>query len=98
MSESADAVRNGLVLRFSLPATGELRAIATELAKKVADQMGVTAHGEGGLAAAVEDLARRLEPSADGNLIFEFHKAGRELKVEARCAGRASEARIPLPA
>jgi hypothetical protein len=29
---------------------------------------------------------------------FEFYKLDRELKIEARSNGRASEARIPLPA
>lgn len=98
MSQSAGAVRNGLVLRFSLPASGELRAIASDLAAKVAEQLGVRAQGEGGLAAAIEDLAGRVGPSADDDLAFEFHKVDRELKIEARSAGRASEARIPLPA
>jgi hypothetical protein len=98
MSQSADVVRNGLVLRFSLPASGELRAIANELAAKVAHQLGVTAQGDGGLAAALEELAGRVLPSADGDLNFEFHKLDRELRIEARCNGRASEARIPLPA
>ena len=98
MSQSADAVRNGLVLRFSLPASGELRAIANELAAKVADQLGVTAQGDGGLAAALEELAGRVQPSADGDLNVEFHKLDRELRIEARSNGRASEARIPLPA
>ena len=98
MSESAGEVRNGLVLRFSLPASGELRAIANELAVKVARQLGVSAQGEGGLSAALEQLAGRVQPSADGDLAFEFHKADGELKIEARFDGRASEARIPLPA
>ena len=98
MSQSADAVRNGLVLRFTLPASGELRALASELAAKVADQFGVTARGEGGLAATLEDLARRVAPSNDGDLAFEFHKLDGELKLEARSDGRASETRIPLPA
>ena len=98
MSQSAGAVRNGLVLRFSLPASGELRAIAGELAAKVADQLGVRGQGEGGLAAAIEDLAGRVEPSADSDLAFEFHKLDRELKIEARSDGRVSEIRIPLPA
>lgn len=98
MSQSAGAVRNGLVLRFSLPATGELRAIASELAAKVAEQLGVKARGEGGLAAAIEDLAGRVQPTPDADLAFEFHKVDRELKIEARSADRASETRIPLPA
>jgi hypothetical protein len=98
MSQSAGAVRNGLVLRFSLPASGELRAIAAELAAKVGDQLGVRGKGEGGLASAIEDLAGRVEPPADSQLAFEFHKFDGELKIEARSDGRASEARIPLPA
>ena len=98
MSQSAGAVRNGLVLRLSLPASGELRAIAAELASKMADQFGVRADGEGGLASAIEQLAGNVQPAADGQLALEFHKLDRELKIEARSGGRASEARIPLPA
>jgi hypothetical protein len=98
MSESADAVRNGLVLRFSLPASGELRSIAGALAAKVAEQLGVAAQGDGGLAAAIETLAGHVEPPADADVAFEFHKFDRELKIEASSNGRASEARIPLPA
>ena len=98
MSQSAGAVRNGLVLRLSLPASGELREIASELAAKMADQLGLQAGGEGDLAATLEELARRVQPVADGDLAFEFHKFDRELKIEARSDGRASEARIPLPA
>ena len=107
MSQSAGAVRNGLVLRFSVPASGPWRAVATELAIKVAEQLGVERHGEGGVAHAIEDLARHVgaeEPSDNdqsfnpADVAFEFHKLDRELKIEARSNGRASEARIPLPA
>ena len=98
MSQSAGAVRNGLVLRLSLPASGELRAITTDLAAKMADQLGACAHGEGSVAAAIEDLVARIQPAAEAQLALEFHKVDRELKIEARCDGRASEARIPLPA
>ena len=95
---SADTVRNGLVLRCSFPATGELRAIATELAAKVAEQLGLTAHVNGGLASVLDDLARRVEPSTDENVAFEFHKHEGQLTIQARAADRASEASIPLPA
>ena len=107
MSQSADAVRNGLVLRFSVPASGPWRAVATELAVKVAEQLGVERHGDGAVAHAIDDLARHVcdrEPT-DGDqgfnpadVAFEFHKLDRELKIEARSNGRASETRIPLPA
>ena len=98
MSNSADTVRNGLVLRCSLPTTGELRAIVTELAAKVAEQLGVSAQGDGGLLHVLDDLMRRVQPAEDENIAFEFHKQDRDLKIEARAAGRASEAHIPLPA
>ena len=98
MSQSAGAVRNGLVLRFSVPASGEMRAIANELVGKVADQLGIPAKGEGSLAAALEDVTGRLQATADGDLKVEFHKHDRELSIEARFDGRASETRVPLPA
>ena len=97
MSQSAGAVRNGLVLRFSVPATGELRDVATELAVKVAEQLGAKPQADGGVARAIDELATRIGAS-DGDMSFEFHKLDRELKIEARSNGRASEARIPLPA
>ena len=84
MSQSAGAVRNGLVLRFSVPVSGELRAIAGELAAKVAAQLGVRDVGDGGLAAAIEDLAVQVEPGADDDLAFEFHK------VDQRAQGRSA--------
>ena len=98
MSQSADTVRNGLVLRLTLPATGELRAIATALAVKMAEQLGIAPQGDGGLAPALDQLVRDVAPDTDGDVAFEFHKLDRELKIEARAAGRASEARLPLPA
>jgi hypothetical protein len=103
MSQSAGAVRNGLVLRFSVPASGELRSVATELAVKVAEQLGVKTEGDAPVANAVEDLLRRVsasegQGSGPADVAFEVHKFDRELKIEARSDGRASEARIPLPA
>jgi hypothetical protein len=106
MSQSADAVRNGLVLRLSVPASGELRAVATALAVKVAEQLGVKNDGSAPVARAIDDLARRVaasegnggQTSTPADIAFEIYKLDRELKIEARSNGRASEARIPLPA
>jgi hypothetical protein len=95
MSNSAGAVRNGLVLRLSVPAAGDLRAIAGEIAAKLAEQLGVNT-GNGGLPAALDDLARRVDPGAGDQIAFEFSKIDRELKIEARCHGRASQAHVPL--
>lgn len=95
MSNSAGAVRNGLVLRLSVPAAGDLRAIAGEIAAKLAEQLSVTTPA-GGLGEALDDLARRVEPATGDDVAFEFFKFDRELKIEARCSGRASHARVPL--
>jgi len=97
MSQSAGAVRNGLVLRFFVPASGELRAVATDLAVKVAQQLGANGQGQG-VVETLDDLTRRVGASGDDEVAFEFHKLDHELKIEARSRGRESEARIPLPA
>ncbi|HXG55393.1 MAG TPA: hypothetical protein VNJ03_08465 [Vicinamibacterales bacterium] len=97
MSKSADAVRNGLVLRIAFPATGDLRDIADAVTANVAEQLGVEGQGTR-LGEALDDLARRLEPAADGDIAFEFHKLDRELKIEARSGDRTLEARVPLSA
>jgi hypothetical protein len=95
MSNSAGAVRNGLVLRLSVPAAGDLRAIAGEIAARLAEQLGVKT-GNGGLPAALDDLARRVNPGAGDEIAFEFSKLDMELKIEARCHERASQAHVPL--
>ena len=97
MSKSADAVRNGLVLRIAFPATGDLRDIAGAVTANVAEQLGAEGLGNR-LGEALDDLARRLEPAADGDIAFEFHKLDRELKIEARSGDRTLEARVPLSA
>ena len=85
------------MLRFSVPASGELRAVATDLAVKVVQQLGANGHMPG-VVETLDDLTRRVGASGDDEVAFEFHKLDRELKIEARSKGRESEARIPLPA
>lgn len=86
------------MLRFFVPASGELRLVATDLAAKVAEQLGVNGEGRAAIKGTLDDLARRVGVTGDDEVAFEFHKLDRELKIEARSNGRASEARIPLPA
>jgi hypothetical protein len=86
------------VLRFLVPASGELRAVATDLAVKIAEQLGAKTQGRAAVESTLADLARRVDASGDDEVAFEFHKLDDELKIEARSNGRASEARIPLPA
>ena len=86
------------MLRFFVPASGELRAVASDLAAKVAEQLGANGEGRAAIQGTLDDLARRVGVTGDDEVAFEFHKLDRELKIEARSNGRASEARIPLPA
>jgi hypothetical protein len=89
-----------MVLRLSLPAGEDFRAIAVDLARKVADYVGCPAPDGAKVVASLESLAAAVAPngSASGDIEFEFHKVGGELKIEARCAGRTSVARHPLSA
>ena len=70
----------------------------SDLAAKVAEQLGANGEGRAAIAGTLDDLARRVGVTGDDEVAFEFHKLDRELKIEARSNGRASEARIPLPA
>lgn len=99
MSESG-AKRTGdtaLTLRLSVPASGGLRSVAAEFATRVAAHLGSdsTAQAAG---TACEHLAQRVAPEgSDGDITFEFTEGDGELLIRARCKGRSSEARHPLP-
>ena len=98
MTNSAGAVRNGLVLRLSIPASGDIAAVGLELAVKLAEQLGLGAPQAARVGDAVAALARQVDPSGAADLSFEFHKVNGELKIEARQGSRASETRVPLGA
>lgn len=95
MTRSTGAVRNGLVLRFSVPASGEIAVVGREMAVKLADQFGI----EGArLGAAVTDLVQQVDRAGAEDVTFEFQKLEAELKIEARQGSRVSETRIPITA
>jgi hypothetical protein len=99
MSESAGKPAGGkaLELRLSVPASGRLRAMAAEFATRVAAHLGSdsTADAAG---AACEHLAERVAPDgSEGDITFEFTEGDGELLIRARCNGRSSETRHPLP-
>ena len=98
MTNSAGAVQNGLVLRLSLPATGDMAAVGPELATRLAQQLGLTAAHAAPVGAAVTELSRTVDPSGTANVDFEFYKVGAELQIMARHDSRAAEKRIPLNA
>jgi hypothetical protein len=88
-----------LKLRLWVPAEGDLRDIAGELAAKVAEHLGATRPDAQSLAAKVagltSDLGSGRPQTAD--IAMEFRHADGELVVEARCAGDASEVRHEIP-
>jgi hypothetical protein len=89
-----------LKLRLWVPAEGDLRAIAGELAAKVAEHLGATGPDAQSVAAKVAGLASELgnggAPQAD-DIAMEFRQVDGELVIEARCAGSRSEVRHEIP-
>jgi hypothetical protein len=95
MPESS-AVPEGLVLRLSVPASGDLRQVAADVAAKIAEYLGDRAPD---VAAALVSVASRVAPAGtDRDIAFEFRKEGGELLIEARSGAESSEVRCPLPA
>ena len=88
-----------LVLRLSVPAQGPLRAVAADIAGKVAESLGDKALESGSVGAALERVASVVAPDGiDAQITFEFRQIEGELLIEARCGSRSSEVRCPLPA
>lgn len=88
-----------MVLRLSVPAAGDLRAIARDIATKVAEYFGTAGSETESVAAALDDAAARVAPpGSDVEIAFEFRRADGELRIHARCGDRSSEVRCKLPA
>ena len=97
MSDSG-AASDALVLTVSVPVTGELRIVATDIAARVAEYLGPLAAPDS-VPQAVERAASEVLPAANGeDISFEFRQLTRELRIEARCGSRTSEVRCPLSA
>ena len=91
-------MQNGLVLRLSVPASGELSNLGPELAARLAEQLGVKSPQASQVAAAITDLSTKVQSSESAAVEFEFHKHGAQLKILARCEERTAETRLPLSA
>jgi len=89
-----------MVLRLSVPAGEGFRPVAVDLAVKVAEYVGCPPSDVQKVAALLDSLAAAVAPNgqASADITFEFHQDDEELRIEARCAGRTSEARHPLTA
>jgi len=88
-----------MVLRLSVPAADGFRAVAHDLAAKVAEYVGCAPSDTAKATAVIESLASAVATGADtpGDITFEFHQVGEELRIDARCGGRSSNATLPLP-
>lgn len=98
MTETAGAVHNGFVLRVSVPATGEIGALAPELGVKLAEQLGVTPAHAARVGDAMGELARAVDPAASSEISYAFHKDGAELRIEARQGDEARSTTVSLSA
>jgi hypothetical protein len=100
MSDPAGKTGDSLVLRISVPSAGDLRHIAAEIANKVAVYLGSAPprFDRESAGAMLESLAARVAPqNGAGDIAFEFHRWDSALIILARCSGRTSEVRYPLP-
>ncbi len=87
-----------MVLRVSVPATEPLRAIASELAGRVAEFLD-KAHDGAAVSAALEGVAAEVAPAgSDADIEFEFRQVDGELLIKARSGSRTSEVLCPLAA
>jgi len=99
MPQSSDWAPGGMVLRLSVPAGGDLRSVATDIATRVAAYLGERAPDGAAIAAALDGVASRVAPAAtDAEITFDFRGVNGELVIEAHCGSRSSEVRCPLPA
>jgi hypothetical protein len=88
-----------MVLRLSVPAGGDLRSVATDIATRVAAYLGERAPDGAAIAAALDGVASRVAPAAsDAEITFDFRGVNGALVIEAHCGSRSSEVRCPLPA
>jgi type II secretory ATPase GspE/PulE/Tfp pilus assembly ATPase PilB-like protein len=102
MSDPAGAQgARSMVLRVSVPASGSFRSVATELATKVAEYLGSSEPDAESAGAVLDKLASHVAPEdaeqKASDITFEFMRADGDLVIEARCDGRSSQARHPLP-
>jgi hypothetical protein len=88
-----------LVLRLSLPVARDFAGVAVEAATRIAELLGHSADDARAAGETVEALAADVAPGggAPADITFEFHQSHGELLIDARCEGRSSRARHPLP-
>jgi hypothetical protein len=95
MTNSAGVVQNGLVLRMSVPVSGEMASLGPELASRLAEQLGLPAGAAGDVGKAITDLSAEVgQPEAD--VEFEFLKREATLEIVARSDGSSATRQVAL--
>ena len=89
-------MHDGLVLRLSIPASGDIFVVGPEMAVKLAEQLGLDGERASRVGQAVTELTRDVDASGGSEIAFEFRKAGAELTIQVRHGSQTSEARVPL--
>jgi hypothetical protein len=87
-----------LLLRLSVPLHDGFHPVREDLAKKVAEYVGCGPDAPK-VVEILESLARQVAPASpngSGDITFEFHQLGDELKIDASCGGRSSTAAIKV--
>jgi hypothetical protein len=87
-------------LRLSVPPHDGFRELATDIAARVAEYLGIpkpAAKSAGArLLELVAEVARPNATAETADIVFEFHRTDTELRIEARCRDRSSEVRHPI--
>jgi hypothetical protein len=97
MSSDAPATPT-LVLRLSVPAGDDFSTVAADLAVKVAQYLGDSSSAARAMAGTTRALAADVASKGHtDDITFEFHQENDELRIEATCGGRTSNARHALP-
>lgn len=97
MTNSAGVVQNGLVLRMSVPGSGEMASLGPELASRLAEALGLAAGAAGDVGQAITDLSAEVgQPEAD--VEFEFLKREATLEIVARSDGSRATRQVALHA
>jgi hypothetical protein len=88
-----------LLLRLSLPVARDFAGVASEAAAKIAELLGHSADDARSAGETIASLVAEVAPAggAPADIVFEFHQSHGELRIDARCEGRSSRARHPLP-
>jgi hypothetical protein len=97
MTNSAGVVQNGLVLRMSVPVSGEMASLGPELASRLAEQLGLPAGAAGRVGQAITDLSAEVGQS-EADVEFEFLKREAMLEIVARSDGSTATRQVALHA